>query len=92
MKIIGAEEDLSTGVLHQFPEDGFDGGQIGVKIEVLLLDVQNDRVLCCVKRQGSITLISLSHKPFPLFFPVGIGSKNRDLSPDVVRRPKLPMP
>ena len=67
-------------------KDFFDRGKIGVKIEVLFLDVQNEGVFGMKIFQSTVAFVSFGHKIFSSGVPVRITPENRNLGADIMRR------
>src|SRR5438874_7416855 len=54
VRIVGAIKDRAAGLIEELGKDLFDRGKIGIKIEMLLLDVQDQRMLGPEEAYGAI--------------------------------------
>ena len=61
-RIVGAENQSLPGLLGKLLELPADGLEVGVVVEVLLIDVENDRVVRPEFAQAAIAFIGLDHK------------------------------
>ena len=85
VRIVRAEEDVAARLAQELVEDDLDRREVGVIIQMLLLDVQHDRVLGMVEGERAIALVALGHEELALRVPVRVRAEDRDLRADVVR-------
>jgi len=86
MKVVGGEKDLPSGLTEEFLEDRFDGWEVGVIIEMLLFDVEDDGVFWMIEGESSIAFIPFGDKVFSVGIPVSVGAENRDFGTHVMGR------
>ena len=72
VRIIGAIKDGATGLIEELGKDRFDRGKIGVIIEVLFLDVQDERMLRLEEPDGAVAFVAFGHEIFAARIPMGI--------------------
>src|ERR1051326_7320024 len=84
--IINVVKDCPTCLIDHLRKDFFDRNQIGIKIKMLFLDIQNDSVLRVKAAEAAIALVTFSNEIFAAWIPVRVASKNRDFSANIVRR------
>ena len=70
----------------QLRENFFNRIEVSIKIQVLLLDIQNERVLRVKKRDGAVALVSFGNEMFTTRIPMRIGSENWNLGANVMGR------
>ena len=86
VRIIGAIENRAAGLIEQLPEDRFDRGEVRIKIEMLFLDVQNERVLGMEKAQRAVALVAFRHEIFAARIPMRVRAEHRNFRADIMRR------
>ena len=86
-KIITTIEDLTGGLVTELAEYFANLIQPAlVMIKVLLFHVEKNSVFGIEVHQGAVAFIPFGHKVFAGIIPVSIGSENRNLRSDIVRR------
>ena len=83
---------VPRGLAEEPRKDRVDGRQIGVVVQVLRFDVQDDGVPGVVVDERAVALVPLGDEEFPLGIPTRVGSENRDLGPDIVGGLEPPRP
>ena len=86
VRIVNVVENCSARLLDELPKHFFNRSQVGIKIQMLFLDVQNEGVLGMEAAQGAVAFVSFSNKIFAAPIPVCIGSENWNFGADVMRR------
>ena len=71
-------------MLDQPGKNFLDCCKVGIKIEMFLLDIQDERVLGMKQFQRAIALVPLGNEPFAARIPMGIRSQNRNLRADIM--------
>ncbi len=84
--VVGAIEDVSLGLREQLLEGALDRGEVLVIVEMLLLDVEDDRVLGMVEGDRAVALVALGDHVFAVGIPVRIRAEDRNFRADIVRR------
>ena len=82
--VFGAMHPEATCLAEDLAEDGLDGFDAVVEVEVLGLDVEHDGVLRVEIDEGAVALIAFGHKELAFGVPVRIGAEDGDLCADVV--------
>ena len=86
VRIIRAVKNGAAGLIEQLGKDSLDRRQVGVKIEMLLLEVENERVLWAEEAQRPVTFIAFRDKIFAARIPMRVRAENRNLRADIMRR------
>src|ERR1043166_1286285 len=84
--IVNVVEHCSARLIDEFPKDFFNRSQIGIKIEVLFLDIQNEGVLGMKAAQGAIAFVPFGNKIFAAPIPMRVRSEKRNFGADIMRR------
>src|ERR1043166_8630346 len=77
--VIDVIKNLAGCLRDQLRENLSNRVEVRIKIQVLLLDIQNERVLGMKKRDGAVALVSFGNEIFAARIPVRVGSENWDL-------------
>ncbi len=85
VRVVGAKKDFPLGVIKELLESALNRGKVRVVVEVLLLDIQDERVLWVVAYNGAVALVCLRDEVLALWIPVGVYTENRNLRSHVVR-------
>src|SRR4030095_8062078 len=83
--IVRAVDDFPACLGAKLTVNRVDGREILVVVKMLFLDVQHDRVLWMIKRERSVTFISLRHEKIARRIPMRIGPKDGNLGSNIVR-------
>ena len=73
-------------MIEQLGKDRFDRGDVHVKIQMFLLDIQDEGMFRFEKAQRAVALIALRDKIFAARIPVCVRAEDRNLRADVMRR------
>src|ERR1700704_1594916 len=84
--IVRAIKNGAAGLIEQLGKDLFNGGEVGIKIEMLLFDVENEGVLRREEPDGAIAFVAFGHEIFAARIPMRIRTEERNLSADIVGR------
>src|SRR5438045_179026 len=85
-RIIGTVEHRAHTLLDQLPKRLLNGGEVLVKVEMLRLNVQYQRMLRMKAADGAIAFVTFRYKEIPSTVPVGILAQDCNLRSHVVRR------
>src|SRR5215469_13789629 len=85
VRIINVIENASAGLIDQLRKDFFDGREIGIKIEVFLLDVQNECMLGMKAAQRAVTLVAFGNEMFAARVPIRVRTEDWNFSAHIVR-------
>ena len=86
VRIVRAIKDRAAGLIEQLRKDRFDRGEVRVKIEMLFLDVQDERVLRIEKAQRAVALVAFRHEIFAARIPMRVRAEQRNFRADIMRR------
>src|ERR1700704_1157948 len=92
VRVVRAIKNRAAGLIEQLGKDLFDGGEVGIKIEMFLLDVEDERMLRGEEPDGAIAFIAFGHEIFAAGIPMRIRTEQRNLSTDVVGRVRAAFP
>ena len=70
VQIVGTIKDRSRCLIHQLREDSLDRSEVGIEIEMLFLDIQDQRVFRFEEAQRSIAFIAFRHEILTAWVPV----------------------
>jgi len=85
MGVFSTIEDLSGGLITKLPENGTNGLDPVVKVEMLGLDVEQKGVFGMEIHERAVALIALGDEILSFLIPIRICSQDRDFGPDVMR-------
>src|SRR4029450_2611171 len=83
--VVDVIENLAGRLRNQLRENLLNRVEVSIKIQVLLLDIQNERVLRVKKRDGAVALVSFGNEIFATRVPMRVGSENWNLGANVMR-------
>ena len=75
IQIIRTEKYRTLSLIYQLLENCLDRSQIGIMIQMLFLDIQNERMLRPIQNQAPIALITLRDKPLALPIPMRVDAE-----------------
>ena len=84
--IVGAIKNRPGCLIEQLREDSFDRGEVRVIIEMLFLDIQDDRVLRLEKAKRAVALVAFRHEIFAARIPMRVRAEERNFRANIVRR------
>src|SRR5437764_12789371 len=82
--VVGAIENRAIGLVEKLAKDLVDCGEIGIKIEMFLLDVKDERMFRSEEADGAVAFIAFGHKILAARIPMGIGTEQGNLSANIV--------
>ena len=86
MRIVRAIKHEAGCLIEELGKDRFDRGDVRIKIEMFLLDVQDEGMFRFEKAQGAVALIAFRDEIFAARIPVRVRAEDRNLRADVMRR------
>ena len=90
--VVETVEGAAARAVEQAPENGFDGSEVRIIVEVFFFDVEEDGVLGFEQGHGAVAFVSLGDEVFAAGVPVGVRPEDRDFRADVVARPQTRPP
>src|SRR5205085_4663459 len=82
--VVSAIENRATGLIKKLAKDLVDGGEIDIKIEMLFLDVKDERMFRIEEADGAVALIAFGHKILAAWIPMRIRTEQGNLSANIV--------
>src|SRR5439155_26378199 len=82
--VVEVIKNCAGGQSDQLRENLFDRVEISIKIQVLLLDIYNQRVLGLKERDRAVALIPFGNEILSARIPVCVRSQNRNLCADIM--------
>src|SRR5438045_9801749 len=82
--IVGAIKNRAAGLIEKLAKDLVDCGQIGIKIEMLFLDVKDERMFRIEEADGAVALIAFGHKILAAWIPMRIRTEQGNRSANIV--------